>query len=200
MAYRTVLKLAHSAKGSTWEDHKYVKRVNGTYYYPAGYTKGRTIDELGGGGDKKEDRSGEEGPDYGEEDIEALAREVIRGNFANGEERKQLLGEYYQKVQSRVNEILRSGGSSKMSDSKAAEEVGKKGIAAIVNEKLAAKKVSSEKEGRNVYSVYDKQTKRKAKNRVEHSALSHSLAGRDLSTYLKRRWRVGEQYLKSLNY
>lgn len=36
--------LIHSAKGSTWEDHKYVKKVNGVYFYPPGYDKGRTID------------------------------------------------------------------------------------------------------------------------------------------------------------
>lgn len=26
--------LSHSYKGSTWKDHKYVKRENGRYYYP----------------------------------------------------------------------------------------------------------------------------------------------------------------------
>lgn len=38
--------LIHSAKGSTWEDHKYVKKVNGVYFYPPGYDKGRTIDSA----------------------------------------------------------------------------------------------------------------------------------------------------------
>lgn len=38
--------LSHSAKGSTWEDHKYVKKIGGVYYYPVGYEDGRTIDEL----------------------------------------------------------------------------------------------------------------------------------------------------------
>lgn len=36
--------LVHSAKGSTWEDHKYVKKIDGVYYYPVGYENGRTID------------------------------------------------------------------------------------------------------------------------------------------------------------
>ena len=27
----------HSAKGSEWKDHKYIKRVDGTYYYPDDY-------------------------------------------------------------------------------------------------------------------------------------------------------------------
>lgn len=41
--------LVHSAKGSTWEDHKYVKKIDGVYYYPVGYEDGRTVDELKGG-------------------------------------------------------------------------------------------------------------------------------------------------------
>lgn len=40
--------LVHSAKGSTWEDHKYVKKIDGVYYYPVGYEDGRTIDDLKG--------------------------------------------------------------------------------------------------------------------------------------------------------
>lgn len=33
--------LIHSAKGTTWDDHKYVKKVNGVYYYPKDYEGGR---------------------------------------------------------------------------------------------------------------------------------------------------------------
>lgn len=35
--------LAHSAKGSSWEKHKYVKVEDGKYYYPDGYEGGRNI-------------------------------------------------------------------------------------------------------------------------------------------------------------
>jgi LysM repeat protein len=38
--------------------------------------------------------------------IEELAKEVIEGKYGNGEERKQKLGNLYNEVQSRVNEIL----------------------------------------------------------------------------------------------
>lgn len=38
--------LAHSAKGSTWEKHKYVKKVDGIYYYPTGYEGGRTMESF----------------------------------------------------------------------------------------------------------------------------------------------------------
>lgn len=46
--------LRHSAKGSEWEDHKYVKKIDGVYYYPVGYEDGRTIDSLKGEKDKSD--------------------------------------------------------------------------------------------------------------------------------------------------
>lgn len=33
----------HSAKGTVWKDHKYIKRVNGIYYYPDDYEGGRHL-------------------------------------------------------------------------------------------------------------------------------------------------------------
>lgn len=39
-------------------------------------------------------------------DIEQMARDVIAGKYGNGEERKQKLGDLYNEVQKRVNEIL----------------------------------------------------------------------------------------------
>lgn len=47
--------IRHSAKGSEWEDHKYVKKIDGVYYYPVGYEDGRTIDSLKG--EKNTDKS-----------------------------------------------------------------------------------------------------------------------------------------------
>ena len=44
--------------------------------------------------------------------IDELAKEVIAGRYGNGEERKQKLGNLYNEVQKRVNEILR-GNSEK---------------------------------------------------------------------------------------
>lgn len=35
--------LEHSAKGSSWKDHKYIKRIDGTYYYPDSYEGGRHL-------------------------------------------------------------------------------------------------------------------------------------------------------------
>ena len=44
--------------------------------------------------------------DVDKEIIEKLAQEVLKGTFCNGETRKQALGALYNKVQSRVNQIL----------------------------------------------------------------------------------------------
>lgn len=174
--------LEHSAKGSEWEDHLYIKRVDGTYYYPDSYKGGRHLPD----GDKaKEDENkdyGEDtkkmeddvfekikaftydkpkemltesfdkvlkeqigvdwtkipkeevnkmqssllqrleklGPAYNdkiksndkpklsEKDYDNLANEVIRGNFGIGQQRKDLLGESYEVVQKRVNQIMKS--------------------------------------------------------------------------------------------
>lgn len=41
--YNSFRRLQHSAKGSTWEDHKYIKRINGVYYYPDSYEGGRHL-------------------------------------------------------------------------------------------------------------------------------------------------------------
>lgn len=43
-----------------------------------------------------------------ETDIEELAKRVIKGEFGNGEERKQKLRNLYNEVQKRVNEILKN--------------------------------------------------------------------------------------------
>lgn len=42
-------------------------------------------------------------------DIETIARDVIRGKYGTGEDRKKALGSLYNVVQQRVNEILKSG-------------------------------------------------------------------------------------------
>lgn len=176
--------LAHSAKGSTWEEHKYIKRVDGTYYYPDSYEGGRHLpDSEKGESDKEtmskddiltklEDMTGmkregltdlynvsrEKGYDSAEfkqllkelsegdedqakrmtdllkkgeskvvlsaNDIENLAKEVIRGNFGNGQERKDLLGENYAEIQKRVNELMRgSAGSTQVTDEKKEEAI-----------------------------------------------------------------------------
>lgn len=192
----TGIHLEHSAKGSTWEEHKYIKRIDGTYYYPDNYSGGRHLPE--GDKDKKEtsmeddlfeklkDSAGDEldsqlrgsfdkilreklGVDWTtlpkeevdkmqrslidrlkaaekekkenssgdkieltKNDVENLAKEVIKGQYGNGQTRKDLLGENYAEVQKRVNELLKgSAGQKKVSEAtpesvKKAEEAAKK--------------------------------------------------------------------------
>lgn len=151
--------LKHSAKGSTWEEHKYIKRINGTYYYPDSYEGGRHLPD-GEKEDKTNDRNEpQEIGSLSAEDIEALAKEVIRGNFGNGEVRKELLGEFYADIQKRVNEILKgSAGSKSVSEAttesvKAAEEAAKN---ASTSSTSSNSKVHSGVDMDKVLSVYKK--------------------------------------------
>lgn len=135
--------IQHSAEGSSWKKHKYIKRVDGTYYYPDGYEGGRHLPD----GEKKElteevdrlegraDSNSRTG--LSENDIENLAKEVIRGNFGNGQERKDLLGENYEEVQKRVNKLMKGSAGSKTVPSdktkaiSVAEEAAKKAVALV---------------------------------------------------------------------
>ena len=204
--------LAHSAKGSTWEEHKYIKRVDGTYYYPDSYEGGRHLPDseksepdketmskddiltkledmtgmkregltdlynlsrekgydsaefkqllkvLSEGDDDQAKRmtdllkKGESKVNLSANDIENLAKEVIRGNFGNGQERKDLLGENYSEIQKRVNELMKGSiGSTKVSEEKkeAAIETAKKAAA-------EASKIVSGVDMDKVLSVYKK--------------------------------------------
>lgn len=174
----------HSSDGSSWKKHKYIKRVDGTYYYPDSYEGGRHLPDgekeksmedelfeklknssdkdvgqmLRGSFDKvlleqmgvdwtklpkeevdrmqrslidrleKKTESNSK-IDLSKNDVENLAKEVIRGNFGNGQVRKDLLGENYAEVQKRVKELMKgSAGSKKVSE--ASEESIKKAEAA----------------------------------------------------------------------
>lgn len=189
--------LKHSAKGSTWKDHKYIKKVGDKYIYADDQQGGGNSDKLGdlltkvtngdmsfadfekqlsasgvssdklkesliavanerglkwnsvvngeivpnsasledvfesygswqeametgefddadvlkeamkrAMGDQTKDSKTEESKPSEEFDIEQMAQKVIRGEFGNGADRKELLGESYKEIQNRVNEIL----------------------------------------------------------------------------------------------
>lgn len=158
--------LRHSAKGSTWEDHKYIKRIDGTYYYPDSYEGGRHLPdgEKSSSNDKEKETSEEtkrEKLDLSGDDIEKLAMEVIRGNFGNGQDRKDLLGENYQEIQNRVNQIMKNTGSSsqKISDvSPKAVEIGKEIVKTVIDS-VSDKDTKDTKKGIDldrVYNVYKK--------------------------------------------
>lgn len=201
--------LKHSAKGSTWEEHKYIKRIDGTYYYPDSYEGGRHLPKGENGGSSKDDtiskledltgmtresllelknisqkngydsnefkemleilsegdedqakkmikilKQDESKMDLSSEDVENLAKEVIRGNFGNGQVRRDLLGENYGKIQRRVDEILKSStGSKKVSES--SNESIKRAEKAASN----ASKIHSGIDIDKVMSVYNKKKK-----------------------------------------
>lgn len=155
--------LEHSAKGSTWETHKYIKRINGTYYYPYSYEGGRHLpdgEELSEIERESTSESTETSSkiDLSQNDIENLAKEVIRGNFGNGQVRKDLLGENYDEIQKRVNEILLgSSGSKKVSE--ASKESINKAEDAAKKASAAGSKVHSGVDMSKVLSVYKNKKK-----------------------------------------
>lgn len=132
--------ILHSAKGSEWEKHKYIKKLNGDYYYPDSYEGGRHLDSSDG--EEKDDKH------LSDEDVEHLARETIRGSFGNGEVRKQLLGGNYQQIQNRVNELY-----GKQTISEVPNEVKTSGEAAI-------KKATKATMNMQIYSAYGKGNKK----------------------------------------
>ena len=65
---------------------------------------------------KTSDNSGDDksGIKEGDFDIDAAALDVIRGKYGNGQERKDALGDDYEMIQKRVNEMYKSGNFGRM--------------------------------------------------------------------------------------
>lgn len=149
--------ISHSAKGSEWDEHQYVKKVDGNYYYPDGYTKGRTISSL-----KENDKTRRTvdvtKENLSKDDVEAAAMEVIRGRYGNGQERKDALGENYQQIQDRVNQIMKTMGSAKIYN--ANESVVSEGEKAVKKATSTTTNVHSGVDMDRVMSVYEKRKKR----------------------------------------
>ena len=197
--------LSHSAKGSEWEEHKYVKKIDGAYYYPVGYEDGRTIDSLSDkdkkktekdekkSGDSKEPRIDEvkkhfdqylakrgidwrtlpkdevdqmqrdiikqleNGKETGtdEKSTGELAKDVVSGKLGNGEDQKALLGDKYEEVRKKVNELLKgSSGDKKISEVDITEEASEKIKKAT--SKVSETKVKSGVDLEKVLDVYKK--------------------------------------------
>lgn len=113
--------IAHSAEGSVWKKHKYLKRIDGKYYYPDSYEGGRHLSDL-----KKKSKEVMRGKELKEKpidgDIEKIAKEIISGKYGNGNEnRRKALGmtaEEYEVVRKKVNEMMRGTGSKSIVVSK----------------------------------------------------------------------------------
>ncbi len=174
-AYRKLYRqgLQHSAKGSTWEQHKYIKRIDGTYYYPDSYEGGRHLPD----GEKNRGSEQVDIDKLEESDVQRLAEEGIRGNFGNGQERKEALGAHYQQVQDRINQILGVGGGSGVGSTQVAEV----SPATKDTGKAAVEKVVKKSKGidlNTVYSVYKKQEQRKNKSAQKANVSYNTASGR----------------------
>lgn len=55
---------------------------------------------------KKSSKTSSEKDKSEDSEVDKLAKEVIRGNYGNGAERKKKLGDKYAEIQNRVNEML----------------------------------------------------------------------------------------------
>lgn len=220
--YREIKYLSHSAKGSTWDKHKYVKKIDGIYYYPNGYVGGRTIEsfrknlknkrftkkQLNDDSNKsstskkmssteirkvlnakkikkqadlssfintgkKTDTSKKKITDknLSEKEIKKFAKEVIRGKYGNGAERKKVLGDNYRKIQDKVNEMLFGGTkktfsmtkTSKISDSKTSKKKkdNKSSKKKTSSNKKISSTVTSKPKGIDLEKVYNVYNKRK---------------------------------------
>lgn len=127
------LSLVHSAKGSQWEKHKYLREVGGKYYYPDSYKGGRHLPKGGKDGngnpatlpeetaDKKSsstsnkkasskksgtDKKTTVAEEISKKSVIELALEAVSGKLGSISQYKEALGSKYDKVQERVREIV----------------------------------------------------------------------------------------------
>lgn len=138
--------LVHSAKGSTWEKHKYIKIINGLYFYPDDYVGGRHISDAKKTTSKTKDKDSKSSSKDKKSDsktdnkisnskLDKFADAVIRGKYGVGEERKKKLGKYYDKIQNRVNQKL-------LGNEKAASIAKKYGFKLTSSKKSSSKSTS----------------------------------------------------------
>ena len=100
-----------------------------------------------------------------DKDIENLANEIIKKNsFGVGKQRKELLGDAYEQVQKKVNEILK-GSFSKKSDSKSTSST---------KSKSSDSSDYEVKDGGNHYKYRVKKTSSSKSSTVKHSAFDYS--------------------------
>ena len=138
-----------------WEDHKYIKVVDGKYYYPNSYKDGRTISDLK---DKdKDDKKTESKSELKDEDIDKIADETIKGQHGNGQDRKEKFGSDYARIQNKVNEKL--GVKKRHSED---EDDSKKD-----DTKTSKEKTESEKKEETKESKSDKDTKEEKDSKKE---------------------------------
>lgn len=86
-------------------------------------------------------------PQASADDVDDLARRVIAGEFGNGEARRAALGDRYDEVQARVNEMLGAGGSG--------EQSGGADVEALAQAVIRGEYGNGEERKRRLGSLYD---------------------------------------------
>lgn len=139
----TQLVICHSAKGSTWEKHKYVKKADGKYYYPSSYEGGRNVNT-----EKSKEAiakaknliKGERDSEKGTElDLDKVY-EVYGGKNGKKSEKKLEKKENTSKALTKAKELAASGDKDKNSGgSKKSSEEAKKKPEHIVKDRIDPK-------------------------------------------------------------
>lgn len=129
-------------------------------------------------------------------DVDAAARDVIRGKYGNGAERRAALGDDYAKVQQRVNEMLGAKTSSKSTSSTPAQNQAKTESSSSSNKPRSREKnVTGEGTGlyRRGEGLNEKEKKKDYKflNR-RSSGISHSF--QDDSDHLEHHGIKGQKW------
>ena len=91
--------------------HLYLNKANNTSAYNADYYIHHKEKWQDNKDSKASDNAGDDksGLKEGDFDIDAAALDVIRGKYGNGQARKDALGDDYEMIQKRVNEMYKSG-------------------------------------------------------------------------------------------
>lgn len=108
--------LTHSAKGSTWKDHKYIKKINGVYYYAKDRIKEKQqlLEEQ-----KKENEIVSQEQRHIDMDNEGIRSAEQKKR----EKELEIKGrEYYDKILNKAQDFLNQQISSNSEKTKAAQE------------------------------------------------------------------------------
>lgn len=190
-----------------WNEHKYIKVVDGVYYYPNSYKDGHTISELkgrsSGDKDKKENKSS-----LTDEDIEKIANETIAGKHGNGDDRKAKFGDDYARIQNKVNEKLGSSKRHKIEepDSSSAEKKDEQKETEKKSTKSSnpSKKKSSKKASKKATSNKTSDSSKKDPTNSNDSKINIDQLARDIiagkyGNGKERQEKLGSDYAKAQN-
>ena len=140
--------LVHSAKGTTWKNHKYIKKVGNKYYYKD--EKGELVEgDPSDNGDiltetKESTTSSSKSKKSTETDrIKALANKVMAGKLGQNQLRKATSSKDYIKVMNTINSKFKKPSSS--GSSSKSKEKEKKTSEKKTKEKKTSEKKTTEK-------------------------------------------------------